>query len=80
MNVRSKVFLYSIILIVDLLFFVIIGQYYPEYFFLILDFLPFNNEIEAAVIIIIGLIIAIVSALLLFRITLFKLKEVLDNE
>jgi hypothetical protein len=80
LNTRSQIFLYSTILIVDLLFFIIVGQYYPEYFILILDFIPLNNELAAAIIIIVGLIIAIVSALSLFRISLSKIKEVLDNE
>ena len=77
MSNRSRVFLLSTVLAVDLLFFIIIGQYYPEYFTMILDSLPWGNEVEAALIIIGGLLVAIVCALLLFRILLKNLREVL---
>lgn len=77
MSTRSRVFLLSTVLAVDILFFMIIGQYYPQYFTLILDTLPFSNEVEAAAIIIGGLIAAIICSLLLVRILLGKLGEVL---
>ena len=77
MSTRSRVFLLSTVLAADLLFFIIIGQYYPEYFTKILNSLPWGNEVEAALIIIGGLLIAIVCALLLFRILLKNLREVL---
>ena len=77
MSTRSRVFLLSTVLAVDILFFMIIGQYYPQYFTLILDALPFSNEVEAAAIIISGLIVAIICSLLLVRILLGKLREVL---
>jgi len=67
----------STVLAVDILFFMIIGQYYPPYFTLILDTLPFSNEVEAAAIIISGFIVAIICSLLLVRILLGKLREVL---
>jgi len=44
---------------------------------MILDSLPWGNEVEAALIIIGGLLVAIVCALLLFRILLKNLREVL---
>ena len=77
MSTRSRFFLLSTVLAVDILFFMIIGQYYPQYFTLILDTLPFSNEVEAAAIIISGLIAAIICSLLLVRILLGKLREVL---
>ncbi len=77
MSTRFRVFLLSTVLAVDILFFMIIGQYYPQYFTLILDTLPFSNEVEAAAIIISGLIAAIICSLLLVRILLGKLREVL---
>ena len=77
MSTRSRVFLLSTVLAVDILFFMIIGQYYPQYFALILDTLPFSNEVEAVAIIISGFIVAIICSLLLVRILLGKLREVL---
>ena len=77
MSIRSRIFLLSTVLAVDILFFIVVGQYYPQYFTLILDTLPFSNEVEAAAIIISGLIAAIICSLLLVRILLGKLGEVL---
>lgn len=77
MSSRTRVFLISTVLAVDLLFFIVIGQYYPEYFAVILSSLPWGNEVEAALIIIGGLLVAIVCALMLFRILLKNLREVL---
>jgi len=74
---RSRVFLLSTFLAVDLLFFIVLGQYYPERFTQILNMLPWSNEVEAAVIIVSGLLVAIVCSLLLFRILLKSLREVL---
>jgi len=54
----------------------IIGQYYPGYFTGILNVLPFSNEVEAAVIILGGLVLAIVCALLLVKLVLGQLREV----
>ena len=77
MSTRSRVFFLSTVLAVDLLFFIIIGRYYPDYFTVILDWLPYGNEVEAAVIILSGLLIAFVSGYLLFKALLGKLREVL---
>ena len=77
MSTRSQVFFLSTVLTFDLLFFIIIGRYYPDYFTAILESLPWGNEVEAALIIISGLLIAIICALTLFRIFLKNLREVL---
>ncbi len=77
MSTRSRLFFLSTILAVDIFFFMSIGQYYPQGFTQILDFLPFGNEVEAAVIILGGLVVAIVCALLLVRLVLGQLGEVL---
>ncbi len=77
MSTRSRLFFLSTVLAVDIFFFMGIGQYYPEGFTRILDFLPFNNEVEAAVIILGGLVVAIVCALLLVRLVINQLGEVL---
>ena len=76
MSTRSRFFLLSTVLAVDILFFMVIGQYYPEYFTRILNVLPFGNEVEAAVIILGGLVLAIVCALLLVKLVLGQLREV----
>jgi hypothetical protein len=55
----------------------VIGQYYPEYFTRILNTLPFSNEVEAAVIILGGLVLAIICSILLVRLVLSQLREVL---
>ena len=78
MSTRSRVIVLSTVLAVDLLFFIIVGQYYPEYFTAILDWLPYGNEVEAAVIILSGLLVAIISGILLFRGLIGRLREVLD--
>ena len=76
MSTRSRFFLLSTVLAVDILFFMVIGQYYPGYFTEILNVLPFSNEVEAAVIILGGLVLAIVCALLLVKLVLGQLREV----
>ena len=60
-----------------ILFFMVIGQYYPEYFTRILNALPFSNEVEAAVIILGGLVLSIICSILLVRLVLSQLREVL---
>ncbi len=65
------------VLAVDIFFFMIIGQYYPHYFTRILNVLPFSNEVEAAVIILSGLVLAIACSMLLVRLVLGQLREVL---
>ena len=77
MSTRSRVFLLSTVLAVDLLFFMIVGQYYPQYFSKLLNVLPFGNEVEAAVIILGGLVLAIICSVLLVRLVLSQLREVL---
>ena len=77
MSTRSRVFLLSTVLAVDLLFFMVLGQYYPQYFTKLLNVLPFSNEVEAAVIILGGLVLAIVCSVLLVRLMLDQLREVL---
>ncbi len=77
MSIRSRLFFLSTVLAVDIFFFMGIGQYYPEGFTRILDFIPFNNEVEAAVIILGGLVVAIVCALLLVRLVISQLGKVL---
>ena len=77
MSTRSRLFLLSTVLAVDILFFMVIGQYYPQYFSKLLNVLPFSNEVEAAVIILGGLVLAIVCSILLVRFVLSQLREVL---
>ncbi len=77
MSTRSRVFLLSTVLAVDLLFFMVLGQYYPQYFTKLLNVLPFSNEVEAAVIILGGLVLAIICSVMLVRLVLGQLKEVL---
>lgn len=77
MSTRSRFFVLSTVLAVDLLFFMVLGQYYPQYFTKLLNVLPFSNEVEAAVIILGGLVLAIVCSVLLVRLMLGQLREVL---
>jgi hypothetical protein len=77
MDRGSKFLLLSTVLVVDIFFFLVIGQLRPEYFGYIVDFLPFDNNTETAVIILGGLVIAVITSLLLVRIFISGLKEVL---
>ena len=77
MSIRSRIFLLSTVLAVDILFFILVGQHYPPNFTLILNALPFGNDVEAAAIIIGGLLVAMICSLLLVRLVLGQLREVL---
>jgi hypothetical protein len=74
---RSKLFLLSFILVLDVLFFVVVGSMYPQYFDVILDWLPYNNDTETAVILLSGLTLAIASSLGIVQVVLSGLGEVL---
>lgn len=77
MNKRSTLFFLTLILTLDLLFFGVIAQRYPQIFEALLDLLPFNNHIETAVILVSGLIVAIVSSIAIVRMLISGLGEVL---
>jgi hypothetical protein len=77
MDLRSKFLLVSTVLVVDIFFFLLVGQLRPEYFGYIVDFLPFDSNIETVAIILGGLVIAVITSLILVRMFLYELKEVL---
>jgi len=49
-------------LIADLLFFMFFTIYYPEMFQLVLDLMPWKDSTEKAIMIIIGLVIAVATS------------------
>ena len=77
MSKRSNLFFLSLVLVIDILFFVVLGSMYPHLFEALLDWLPFSNDVETAVILISGLVIAIVTSLVIVQILISGLKEVL---
>ena len=62
MGLQSKVTVLAAILIADLLFFYFFGLYYPEVFEIVLQWLPWDDILEKAVMIITGLIIAVLTS------------------
>ena len=80
MTNRVRLFFLSTVLAVDILFFIIIGRYYPEGFTRTLELLPFNNGAEAAAIILGGLFVATLCGILLVRVVLGELGEVFGDE
>lgn len=77
MNKRSTLFFLILILALDLLFFGVVVQRYPQVFEALLDLMPFNNHIETAVILVSGFIVAIVSSVAIVRRLISGLGEVL---
>jgi hypothetical protein len=62
LRIASKISLLSAILIADLLFFMFASNYYPEMLQLILVSMPGEDALEEAIMIILGLIIAVLSS------------------
>jgi len=62
LSVPSKISTLAAILIADLLFFIFFGVYYPETLAAILEWLPWENILEKALLIISGLIIAVLTS------------------
>jgi hypothetical protein len=73
--VASKVSILSAILIADLLFFIFSSAYYPEMLQLILESLPYEETLEKALIILIGLIIAVISSTAIINILIKTLQK-----
>jgi len=66
----TKISVLSAILIADLFFFTLSSLYYPEMLQLVLQFLPWDDTLEKAVMIIIGLILAVLSSAAIINILL----------
>jgi len=62
LSLQSEVAVLAAILIADLLFFYFFGVYYPELFEAVLQWLPWENSLEKAIMIISGLIIAVLTS------------------
>jgi len=59
LSLPLKISFLAMILIADLLFFLFFGVYYPETLETLLQWLPWENNVEKALLIIFGLIIAV---------------------
>jgi len=70
LDLSTKISVLSAILIADLLFFTLSSLYYPEMLQLVLQFLPWDDTLEKAVMIIIGLIVAVLSSATIINILL----------
>lgn len=75
MSLQSKVAVLATVLILDLLFFYFFGIYYPELFETILQWLPYDNSLEKAVMIITGLIIAVLTSTAIIYILVKNLQK-----
>ena len=75
MSVASKVSVLSAILIADLLFFMFSSIYYPEMLQLILEVLPWEDTLEKAIMIILGLVIAVISSAAIINIAIKALQK-----
>lgn len=76
MNLRSKVAALAAILTADLLFFIFFGVYYPESLETILQWLPWENNMEKAIMVISGLIIAILTSTAIVHVLLKSLRKI----
>lgn len=62
MDLPTKISALSAILIADLLFFTLSSLYYPEMFQVVLQLLPWEDTLEKATMIIVGLMVAVLSS------------------
>ena len=62
MSLPLKLSFLAMILIADLLFFLFFGVYYPETLEALLQWLPWGNNVEKALLIISGLVIAVLTS------------------
>ena len=67
MKLSLKVAALSIILAADLAFFIFFQSTLPEIYEQIFQTLPWSNDLEITIMLIIGLIIAIISSIMLVR-------------
>jgi hypothetical protein len=74
-NVATKISILSAILVADLLFFIFSSIYYPEMLQLVLESLPWEDTLEKALLIIIGLVIAVISSSAIINILIKALKK-----
>ena len=66
----AKLSILSAILIADLFFFLFLGFCYPETLGVILSWLPWNDSMEKAVLVLSGLVISIVASTAIVWLTL----------
>ncbi len=70
MDLPTKISALSAILIADLLFFTLSSLYYPEMFQVVLQLLPWEDTLEKATMIIVGLMVAVLSSAAIINILL----------
>ncbi|MEM2111909.1 MAG: hypothetical protein QXX08_08550 [Candidatus Bathyarchaeia archaeon] len=80
MSLQSKVAALAAILIADLLFFYFFAVYYPKLFELILTWLPYDDSLEKAIIIITGLIIAVLTSTAIIYVLVKNLQKPTKQE
>jgi len=69
----------AVVLVVDLLFFVFIGVYYPETFNMLIDSIPWQSQIKKPIIIILGLIVAVASSVAIIDTIIKCMKEIMKE-
>lgn len=62
MSLPAKVSLLAAVLTADLLFFMLFSVQYPDLFEALLDSLPWEDNLEKAIMIIAGLVVAVLSS------------------
>jgi Kef-type K+ transport system membrane component KefB len=64
---RTRTLVLSTVLAVDIVFLLLAGYYYPALFESLVDWLPYENEIEISVILVSCFIIAVLSSYVLLK-------------
>lgn len=78
MSPTSKLSILAAILLADLLFFLFLGIYYPEVLSTVLQWLPWEDSLEKAVLILSGLIIAVLTSTAMIRVAVKALQRTVE--
>lgn len=70
LTVKFKILALATVLITDLLFFLFFAVAYPGIFQMILGSLPWNDDLEKLIIVVLGLLIAIITTVGVIHFTL----------
>lgn len=79
MRSSSKILALLAILVTDLLFFLFFGVWYPEVFEDLLHWLPWENHLERAILVISGLIIAVLTSIAVVYLSVKHLQRIFEQ-
>ena len=79
MRATTKIVALSLILALDLIFFLVLRVYLPQLFNLIFHMMPWSDDLEKFILIIVGMAVAVVCSLGIAHILLKRLGESLAD-